>query len=71
VTVQVSEGVPQVTVPDVGGERAADAIATLEAAGLEVTTSTFITGDRVYRQSPGAGTVVDQGSEVSLLLSFG
>ena len=29
------------------------------------------TGDRVYRQSPGAGTVVDQGSEVSLLLSFG
>ncbi len=71
VTIQVSEGVPQVTVPDVGGERAADAIATLEAAGLEVTTSTFITGDRVYRQSPGAGTVVDQGSEVSLLLSFG
>lgn len=71
VTIQVSEGVPQVTVPDVSGERAADAIATLEAAGLEVTTSTFITGDRVYRQSPGAGTVVDQGSEVNLLLSFG
>jgi serine/threonine-protein kinase len=55
----------------VTGDRAADAVAALEAAGLEVTTSTFITGDRVYRQSPAPGTVVDQGSEVSLLLSFG
>ncbi|WP_089402955.1 Stk1 family PASTA domain-containing Ser/Thr kinase [Geodermatophilus saharensis] len=71
VTIQVSIGVPQVTVPDVTGQRASDAVAALEAAGLEVTTSTFITGDRVYRQSPGGGTVVDQGSEVSLLLSFG
>ncbi|WP_336029767.1 Stk1 family PASTA domain-containing Ser/Thr kinase [Geodermatophilus sp. FMUSA9-8] len=71
ITIQVSLGVPQVTVPDVGGERAADAVAALEAAGLRVTTSTFITGDRVYRQSPAPGTVVDQGSEVSLLLSFG
>jgi serine/threonine-protein kinase len=71
VTVQVSVGVPQVTVPDVTGERAADAVARLEAAGLQVTTSTFITGDRVYRQNPGAGAVVDQGSQVSLLLSFG
>ncbi|MGY1608769.1 MULTISPECIES: Stk1 family PASTA domain-containing Ser/Thr kinase [unclassified Geodermatophilus] len=71
VTIQVSIGVPQVTVPDVTGQRAADATAALEAAGLQVTTSTFITGDRVYRQSPAGGTVVDQGSEVSLLLSFG
>jgi eukaryotic-like serine/threonine-protein kinase len=71
VTIQVSVGVPQVTIPDVTGDRAADAVAALEAAGLEVTTSTFITGDRVYRQSPAPGTVVDQGSEVSLLLSFG
>ncbi len=71
VTVQVSVGVPRVTVPDVTGDRAPDAVAALEAAGLEATTSTFITGDRVYRQSPAAGTVVDQGSEISLLLSFG
>jgi serine/threonine-protein kinase len=71
VTLQVSIGVPQVTVPDVTGQRASDAVAALEAAGLQVTTSTFITGDKVYRQSPGGGTVVDQGSEVSLLLSFG
>ncbi len=71
ITIQVSIGVPQVAVPDVTGQRAPDAIATLEAAGFSVTTSTFITGDRVYRQNPGGGTVVDQGSEVSLLLSFG
>jgi serine/threonine-protein kinase len=71
ITIQESIGVPQVTVPDVTGQRASDAVATLEAAGLSVTTSTFITGDRVYRQSPGGGTVVDQGSQVNLLLSFG
>ncbi|MGY1832194.1 Stk1 family PASTA domain-containing Ser/Thr kinase [Geodermatophilus sp. SYSU D01180] len=71
VTIQVSIGVPQVTVPDVTGMGEGEATAALEAAGLTVTTSTFITGDRVYRQSPGAGTVVDQGSQVSLLLSFG
>jgi serine/threonine-protein kinase len=71
ITIQESIGVPQVTVPDVTGQRAPDAVATLEAAGLSVTTSTFITGDRVYRQSPGGGTVVDQGSQVNLLLSFG
>ncbi|MGY1778194.1 Stk1 family PASTA domain-containing Ser/Thr kinase [Geodermatophilus sp. SYSU D00804] len=71
VTIQVSVGVPQVTVPDVTGMGEDEATAALEAAGLTVTTSTFITGDRVYRQSPGAGTVVDQGSQVSLLLSFG
>ncbi|MEX5719718.1 Stk1 family PASTA domain-containing Ser/Thr kinase [Geodermatophilus maliterrae] len=71
VTIQVSLGLPQVAVPDVTGMSAREASAALEAAGLTYSTSTFITGDRVYRQSPAAGTVVDLRSEVSLLLSFG
>ncbi len=71
VTIQVSVGLPQVTVPDVTGRSAREAAAALEAAGLTYSTSTFITGDRVYRQSPAAGTVVDLRSEISLLLSFG
>ncbi|MGR7028023.1 Stk1 family PASTA domain-containing Ser/Thr kinase [Geodermatophilus sp. URMC 62] len=71
VTIQVSVGLPQVTVPDVTGMSAREAAAALESAGLTYSTSTFITGDRVYRQSPGAGTVVDIRTEVSLLLSFG
>jgi serine/threonine-protein kinase len=71
VSIQVSIGLPQVTVPDVTRMSAREAAAALEAAGLTYSTSTFITGDRVYRQSPGAGTVVDIRTEVSLLLSFG
>jgi serine/threonine-protein kinase len=71
VSIQVSIGLPQVTVPDVTRMSAREAAAALEAAGLTYSTSTFITGDRVYRQSPGAGTVVDMRTEVSLLLSFG
>ncbi|KQS59757.1 penicillin-binding protein [Geodermatophilus sp. Leaf369] len=70
VTLTVSQGPVQVTVPDVGGQTLAEATATLTAAGLQVTSSTFITGDRVVRQSPGAGEVVDEGTTVNLLLSF-
>ncbi|WP_106275967.1 Stk1 family PASTA domain-containing Ser/Thr kinase [Geodermatophilus tzadiensis] len=71
VTIQVSIGLPQVAVPDVTGMSEREAVAALDAAGLTHTTSTFITGDRVYRQNPAAGTVVDVRTEVSLLLSFG
>ena len=70
VTLTVSQGPVQVTVPDVGGQTLEEATATLTAAGLQVTSSTFITGDRVVRQSPGAGEVVDEGTTVNLLLSF-
>ncbi|WP_092804842.1 Stk1 family PASTA domain-containing Ser/Thr kinase [Klenkia marina] len=70
VTITVSQGKVQVTVPDVSGKSLTDATAVLAAAGLQVTSSTFITGDKVVRQSPGAGEVVDQGTTVSLLLSF-
>ncbi|HEX2074080.1 MAG TPA: Stk1 family PASTA domain-containing Ser/Thr kinase [Geodermatophilus sp.] len=71
VTIQVSVGLPQVSVPDVTGKGEAEARSLLEAAGLRVETQTFIAGDRVYRQSPGAGETVDQGSTVTILLSIG
>jgi serine/threonine-protein kinase len=68
VTITVSAGVPQVTVPDVIGKTAKDATKILEAAGLKVRTQTFITGNHVYRQNPEPGKVVDQGTPVTLLL---
>ncbi len=71
VTITVSIGVPQVTVPDVRGKSADEAAALLQAAGLEVQSETFIAGDRVFNQSPKAGEVVDQGSTVRILISFG
>ncbi|OMQ14202.1 hypothetical protein A7K94_0218265 [Modestobacter sp. VKM Ac-2676] len=71
VTIQVSEGVPQVTVPDVKGKSRDEAVALLTAAGLEAEQTQFIAGDRVFQQSPRAGEVVDQGSTVRILISFG
>ncbi|MGK5113462.1 Stk1 family PASTA domain-containing Ser/Thr kinase [Geodermatophilus sp. CPCC 205506] len=70
VTIQVSVGVPQVTVPDVVGSSEADARAALEAAGLKVEVNEFF-GNRVLRQSPAAGEVVDIGTQVTILVTFG
>ncbi len=70
VTVTVSQGPVQVVVPDVVGEDEDDARAMLEAAGLRTSVTSFL-GDRVVRQSPGAGERVDPGTEVSLLATFG
>jgi eukaryotic-like serine/threonine-protein kinase len=68
VTITVSAGVPQVTLPDVTGKTVKEATKILEAAGLKVRTQTFISGNHVYRQSPSPGKVVDQGTQVTLLL---
>jgi serine/threonine-protein kinase len=70
VTITVSVGVPQVTVPDVRGQKVADATAALQALGLKVSVQTFITGNRVIQQSVDPGKVVDQGTTVTLLASF-
>jgi serine/threonine-protein kinase len=69
VDVQVSAGVPQVAVPDVIGKKTADAKAILEQAGLKVEATDWF-GDKVVRQNPKAGTVVDQGTSVKILASF-
>ncbi|MGY1855882.1 Stk1 family PASTA domain-containing Ser/Thr kinase [Modestobacter sp. SYSU DS0290] len=71
VTITVSEGVPQVTVPDVKGKSKDEATALLTQAGLNAESTQFIAGDRVFQQSPRAGEVVDQGSTVRILISFG
>jgi eukaryotic-like serine/threonine-protein kinase len=71
VTITVSVGVPQVTVPDVKGMSKDEAVAALRAAGLQPDTVTFVAGDKVFQQSPKKGEVVDQGSTVRILLTFG
>ncbi|SEO98110.1 serine/threonine protein kinase [Trujillonella endophytica] len=68
VTIQVSEGLPRVEVPDVRGDDADDARATLEALGLRVEVQTFIAGSTVRFQNPGAGETVDWGTTVRLLV---
>ena len=69
-TITVSEGLPQVAVPDVTGKSREEAIATLEEAGLEAEVTQFF-GHQVLRQTPGAGEVVDLGSSVTILVTFG
>jgi eukaryotic-like serine/threonine-protein kinase len=70
VTIQVSVGLPQVTVPDVVGMSEDEAIAALQAAGLQGKVSQFF-GNRVLRQTPSAGEVVDIGTSVTILVTFG
>ncbi|MGY1747408.1 Stk1 family PASTA domain-containing Ser/Thr kinase [Blastococcus sp. SYSU D00695] len=70
VTIQVSEGLPQITVPDVTGKDLDDAKAQLEALGLRVEVQTFIAGSTVRYQSPGGDEVVDWGTTVRLLAAF-
>jgi serine/threonine-protein kinase len=70
VTITVSEGLPQVAVPDVTGKSKDDAIATLKEAGLKAEVQQFF-GNRVFRQTPSAGETVDVGSTVTVLVTFG
>jgi hypothetical protein len=59
----------RVRVPDVVGQRAASAISTIEAAGLEVVTSPFRNPKREYTvtgQTPRAGAMVPKRSVVTL-----
>jgi hypothetical protein len=69
VKIQVSAGVPQVKVPDVTGKKTSDAKKILEQAGLKVEATDWF-GDKVLRQNPKAGTVVDVGTPVKILASF-
>jgi beta-lactam-binding protein with PASTA domain/serine/threonine protein kinase len=70
VTITVSVGVPQVTVPDVRGMSKDEAVAALEAVGLKAETVTFVVGNKVFQQSPKKDEVVDEGTSVKILLSF-
>ncbi|MGY2129324.1 Stk1 family PASTA domain-containing Ser/Thr kinase [Blastococcus sp. SYSU DS0617] len=70
VKIRVSAGVPLVTVPDVVGMSEAEATAALQAVGLQVESTRFF-GDRVFRQSVNPGETVEQGTKVTILLTFG
>nr|WP_276508448.1 PASTA domain-containing protein [Modestobacter muralis] len=61
---------PQVAVPDVIGQSREDAQRVLEEAGLVVEVQQFF-GNRVIRQTPGAGETVDLGTTVTILATFG
>jgi eukaryotic-like serine/threonine-protein kinase len=73
VTITVSSGQPQVDVPDVSGLSARDAASQLRAAGLQpVQREQTVTDESqdgvVIDQRPGAGTEVDEGSSVVIIL---
>ncbi len=75
VTVSLGEGTTTVTVPDVVGQREADATDELEGAGFVVTTARAYSDDvaagRVIAQAPEAGASVDEGADAGLLVSLG
>jgi eukaryotic-like serine/threonine-protein kinase len=73
VTVFVSSGPAQVSVPEVTGQSEAEAKASLRAAGLEPGTVTKqeVAGSEagtVLSQSPSAGSQVDKGQQVDLVV---
>ena len=72
----LSAGPAQVEVPEVRDLPEPDAVAALEAAGLVVTVTETRANDNIapgdaLRTEPEAGTLVDPGSEVTLILSAG
>src|SRR6185312_2499851 len=73
VTLFISSGKPQVTVPNVVGQSEGGARATLSNAGLQVTTTTETTASapagQVISQSPGGDTRVPPGSTVNLVVA--
>jgi eukaryotic-like serine/threonine-protein kinase len=72
IIVVVSDGPRPVTLPNVRGERVDDAVAALEALGLEVEVErrggfgAFFNPDRVYDQDPGPGSTRRPGDRVLL-----
>ena len=74
VRIDVSSGKPEVTIPSVVGQTAEDAVAELTRAGL-VAQVVEVNSDRdegtVTAQSPSAGTVVVEGTQVRVNVSKG
>ncbi len=72
----VSSGKPQASVPDLSTLTQAEAQAALTSAGLVLgtvspQTSTSVPSGQVISQTPLAGTQVDKGSQVSIVVSSG
>jgi serine/threonine-protein kinase len=74
VTLYISSGKPLVAIPDVGGEPEGAAKAALQTAGLTVQTSSQRSStaqpDSVVSQSPAPGTMVPQGTTVTIVLAI-
>ena len=74
VRIDVSSGKPEVTIPSVVGQAVEDAVAELTRAGLNAQV-VEVNSDRdegtVTGQSPGAGTVVVEGTQVRINVSKG
>jgi serine/threonine-protein kinase len=73
VTITVSTGRPQVDVPDVIGQAEERAVGTISAVGLNPITQERTVTDPsedgvVIEQRPGAGTSVDPGGQVTLVI---
>lgn len=75
VTIQVSKGEEKIAVPDVRGKDENTAKEALSAAGLNVTVETeysdSVSTGNVISQNPSAGTKVDPGTGVTILISLG
>ncbi len=76
VTIQLSSGAAEITVPDVSGQTQDAARKTLEDAGLQVGSVKYeddskVAADRVIRTTPEAGSAASKGDEVILVLSSG
>jgi len=74
VSIFVSSGPPQVTVPDERGKQATDAVSDLKDAGLKYKITQVNSNEdsgTVISQIPSAGATVDQGSVVRLRVSKG
>jgi eukaryotic-like serine/threonine-protein kinase len=73
VTVLVSSGPKEVSVPEVTGETQADATATLAAAGLKVSVSKREVAEpnagTVISQTPGGGTQLKVGGQVTIVVA--
>jgi eukaryotic-like serine/threonine-protein kinase len=75
VTLSVSEGLGTTTVPDVAEMREREAVKRLEARGFAVDSegefSSEVESGRVIETQPAAGTSIEGGSEVTLIVSQG
>ncbi|MDU3274311.1 PASTA domain-containing protein, partial [Varibaculum cambriense] len=76
VTIQLSSGAAEITVPDVSGQTQEAARKALEDAGLRVGSVKYeddskVAADRVIRTTPEAGSSASKDEEVILVLSSG
>jgi serine/threonine-protein kinase len=72
----ISTGRPKVAVPDVAGKSVAEAASILGQQGLDGSKTTSegsatVPKDQVIRTDPSAGTQVDKGSKVTIIVSSG